>query len=86
MKKNSLTATGFARVLARGIRANFAPENHTAEIERLAELLWDLAMSRSTDAELTTHVREKRRAESDAEILDAIASELDDMLPTPQPQ
>ena len=49
MKKN-LTPTGFARILARGIRANFGPENQTAEIERLAELLWDLAMSRSTDA------------------------------------
>jgi hypothetical protein len=37
MTTTTLTATGFARVLARGIKANFNPESQRAEIDRLVE-------------------------------------------------
>jgi selenocysteine lyase/cysteine desulfurase len=52
MKTTTLTATGIARVLARGIKANFAPDNQRAEIDRLVEYLQDLAMSRGMHAEM----------------------------------
>ena len=77
MKTTTLTATGIARVLARGIKANYAPENQQAEIERLVEYLQDLAMSRGMHAELMDSTRERQRAENDADLLDAIACELD---------
>ena len=77
MKTTRLTTTGIARVLARGIRANFAPENQQAEIQRMVEYLQDLAMSRGMAAELAEADGERRLADSDADFLDAIASELE---------
>lgn len=77
MKTKTLTATGFARVLARGIKANFNPESQRAEIERLVEYLQDLAMSRCMHAELMDSTRERQQAENDADILDRIATELE---------
>jgi len=77
MKTTRLTATGIARVLARGIKANYAPENQRAEVERLVEYLQDLAMSRGMDAELTKASGERSRAENDAVVLDGIATELE---------
>jgi len=77
MKTTRLTATGIARVLARGIKANYAPENQRAEVERLVEYLQDLAMSRGMDAELTKASGERSRAENDADVLDGIATELE---------
>ena len=73
-----LTPTGIARVIERGIRATFAPENQNAELSRLAELLGELAMSRGADAEFAERDVECRRAESDADWLDAIADSLQD--------
>ena len=80
MKTTTLTATGIARVLARGIKANFAPENQRAEIDRLVEYLQDLAMSRGMHAEMAETWGDRQRAENDADILDAIASELETMI------
>ena len=77
MRTTRLTTTGIARVLARGIRANYAPENQQAEIERLVEYLQDLAMSRGMHAELMDSTRERQQAENDADLLDAIACELE---------
>ena len=77
MKTKTLTMTGIARVLARGIKANFNPESQQAEIERLVEYLQDLAMSRGMNAEMGDNWGERQRAENDAGILDAIASELE---------
>jgi hypothetical protein len=77
MKTKTLTATGFARVLARGIKANFNPENQRAEIDRLVEYLQDLAMSRGMHAELMDSTRERQQAENDADLLDAIACRLE---------
>ncbi len=77
MTTTHLTTTGIARVLARGIRANYAPENQQAEIERLVEYLQDLAMSRGMHAELIDGTRERQQAENDADLLDAIACELE---------
>ena len=77
MKTKTLTMTGIARVLARGIKANFNPESQQAEIERLVEYLQDLAMSRGMSAEMADAWGERQRAENDADILDAIASELE---------
>ncbi len=80
MKTKTLTATGFARVLARGIKANFNPESQQAEIERLVEYLQDLAMSRGMHADEIPAWGERQRASNDADILDAIASELETMI------
>ena len=77
MKTKTLTMTGIARVLARGIKANFNPENQRAEIDRLVEYLQDLAMSRGMNAEMADAWGERQRAENDADLLDAIASELE---------
>jgi hypothetical protein len=77
MKTKRLTTTGIARILARGIKANFNPENQHAEIARLAEYLQDLAMSRAMEAELTQGRGECQRAEDDADFLDDLASELE---------
>jgi hypothetical protein len=77
MKTTRLTATGVARVLARGIKANFNPESQRAETQRLVEYLQDLAMSRGMHAEIASAGGERQRADNDADILDAIASELE---------
>ncbi len=77
MNTKNLTVTGIARMLARGIRANYAPENQQAEIERLVEYLQDLAMSRGVDVELSQTRQDQRRAENDGNLLDAIACELE---------
>ena len=71
------TAAGFARLIARGIRANFAPENQDDQLSRMAELFADMAMSRGTDAELSESDAERRQANCDVHWLDAIADELD---------
>ena len=76
-RNRALTAVGFARLIRRGIRANFAPENQDAEIARFAELFADMAMSRGMDSELAHLEGERRQAERDAFWLDAIADELD---------
>ncbi|NLS96669.1 MAG: hypothetical protein GXX96_31420 [Planctomycetaceae bacterium] len=76
-RRRTLTATGIARLIERGIRANFAPENQEAEIDRLAELFADMAMSRATDGELAELAGESKKASEDARWLDAIACELD---------
>ena len=73
----TLTPIGLARLIERGIRANFSPGNRNAELQRLAELFADLAMSRAMDAEGEPSLAERRRATSDAHWLDAIADELD---------
>ena len=75
--RKTLTAIGFARVIVRAVRANFAPEAQEAEIERLAQLFDDMAVSRAMDAELTDLVAEQKQAEIDADILDAVAAELE---------
>jgi hypothetical protein len=77
MKTARLSTTGVARVLARGIKANFNPENQRVEIDRLVEYLQDLAMSRGMHAEMATARGERQRAETDADILDRIATELE---------
>jgi hypothetical protein len=79
MKPTRLTTKGFARVLARGIRANFSPEHQQTEIGRLVEYLQDLAMSRGRDAELAAISGEQTRADNDASVLDDIAAELEAM-------
>ena len=77
MKTKTLTPTGIARVLARGIKDNFNPESQRAETQRLVEYLQDLAMSRGMHAEMAAAWGERQRADNDADILDAIASELE---------
>jgi hypothetical protein len=81
-RRKTMTALGFARLLTRGIEANYTPETKPAEIQRLVEYLQDLAVSRSTDAELPGYGSvDRKQAEQDAEWLDAIACYLED----PQP-
>lgn len=45
-----LTATEWAAVLARGLRANFTPRDRPTEIARLAERLSEMADARRGDA------------------------------------
>ena len=77
-RHRTLTARGIARIIQRGIRANFAPECQETELCRLAELFDDMAMSRAMDAEHAVTAVEHRKAEDDANWLDAIANELND--------
>jgi len=75
---NVLTAHGFARVLARGIQANFAPTHQAAEIDRLVEYLEDLAMSRAMESELPTcPATAATQARRDADWLETIAGQLE---------
>ncbi len=76
-RRTHLTPKGIARILARGIRANYAPENQDVEIDKLVEYLTDLAMSRDADASNAKNHVEARQAEEDAYWLDAIAANLE---------
>lgn len=49
---NMKTARGVARSIIRGVKANFAPENRQAELERIVEFFQDLAMSLEMTADL----------------------------------
>ena len=76
----TLTSRGVARLLLRGIQANFAPENQPAEVARLVEYLQDLAMARGMMAMLPdTASPQVQQANDDAMWLDAVACELDDI-------
>ena len=78
-----LTPHGFARVLIRGIRANFAPTHQAAEIDRLVEYLQDLAMSRATDAELPgCPPAAAEQAEHDVHWLETIAGQIESLQET----
>ncbi len=77
MRHQTLTTIGVARLIERGIRASFAPENQETELRKFAELFTDMAMSRATDAELSELASESKKASRDAHWLDAIADELD---------
>lgn len=78
-KNHIATPHGFAKLIIRGIRANYAPENQKAELDKLAELFQDMAMSRDGEAQdnKCTQV-EFRLATSDAAWLSEIGDELDD--------
>ena len=81
-RHNTMTACGFARLLARGIEASYTPETKDAEIRRLVDYLQDLAVSRSIYTELPgTASAECKRAEQDAQWLDAIACHLEQTQP-----
>ena len=75
---NVLTAHGFARVLARGIKANFTPTHQAAEIDRLVEYIEDLAMSRAMETELPgCPATVAAQAKRDADWLEALAGQLE---------
>ena len=80
MRPRTLTARGFARLLERGIRANFIPERQNAELLRLTELISDLAMSRENEAEILPGANQ-RQAHEEAVWLGAVAAELEARLP-----
>ena len=79
-KRRTITPRGVAGILARGIRANFAPENWVSETDKLVEFLLDLAMARGSEEEIGSAQSwfnsNRDVAKSDAEWLDAIASDL----------
>ena len=83
-KRRTLTPRGVAGILARGIRANFAPENWVSETDKLVELLLDLTMARSAEGELANGHCEAS-AKHDADWLDAIAGDLADTTLTQKP-
>jgi hypothetical protein len=79
-KHRTLTPYGVAKLILRGIRANFAPDNQNAEVERFVEYLQDLAMSRGMHSELAdVAASSAKQAREDAEWLDAIACELEEI-------
>jgi hypothetical protein len=81
-RTETMTAYGFARLLARGIEASYTPEAKPAEVQRLVEYLEDLAISRSIYADLPGGgAAERKRAERDARWLDAIACHLEENQP-----
>jgi hypothetical protein len=81
--RRTLTPRGVAGILARGIRANFAPKHWIEETDKLADLLLDMAMARSAEGELATGQRELA-AKDDADWLDAIAGHLADTTMKPE--
>jgi hypothetical protein len=82
-RHSTLTPRGVARLLVRGIRASFAPPHQQAEMERLAEYLQDLAVSRANDTELPGQTRDATsRAQGDANWLDALAIEIEAASPS----
>ena len=76
-----ITTTGIARVIARGLVAQFGENDKglsTAmdEAEKLQELLYDLGVAREDDA-LESHFTDTiERAEEDAEILDDLGTKI----------
>lgn len=78
----SPTLRGVARSIIRGVKANFAPENQQAELERLAELFQDMAMSCEMEADMAPcrHIGNPT-ARRDADILGGIALWIEDDTP-----
>ena len=77
-RQSALTACGVARLMVRAIRASYAPPYQQAEMERLAEYLQDLAVSRANEAELPGQTTDATgRAQGDAAWLDTLATELE---------
>ena len=72
-----LTATEWAAVLARGVRANFTPGDWPAELTRLAEGLSDMADARRGDAAVIRQRDLAATARRDAAILEAVAAALE---------
>jgi hypothetical protein len=66
------TPRGVASILARGIRANFAPPNQSSQFDHLVDLFHDMAMSRSMDGEN----QGDHWAQTDAQWLEELADEL----------
>ena len=77
MKTTQLTTTHIARILARGIKANFAPPNQDDETRRLVGLLQDLAMARDGDKFTAKTAVEGVEAANDSDWLDDLARELE---------
>ncbi|MCX7669673.1 MAG: hypothetical protein N2439_06355 [Anaerolineae bacterium] len=72
-----LTATEWAAVLARGIRADVSPGDWPAEMARLAERLSDMADARRGDAAVIRQRGLAATARRDAAMLEAVAGELE---------
>jgi hypothetical protein len=72
-----LTATGWAAVLARGIRADVPPGDWPTEIARLAERLSEMADARRGDAAVIRQRQLAVTARRDAAMLEAVAGELE---------
>jgi hypothetical protein len=72
-----LTATEWAAVLARGIRADVTPGDWAAEIARLAERLFEMADARRGDAAVIRQRELAATARRDAAWLAAVADALE---------
>ncbi len=72
-----LTATEWAAVLARGIRADVPPGDWPAEIARLAERLGAMADARRGDAAVCRQRQLATTARRDAAMLEAVAGEFE---------
>ena len=72
-----LTATEWAAVLARGIRADVPPGDWPAQIARLAERLSEMADARRGDAAVIRQRELAATARRDAAMLEAVAGELE---------
>jgi hypothetical protein len=72
-----LTATEWAAILARGIRADVTPGDWAAEIARLAERLFEMADARLGDSAVIRQRELAATARRDAALLAAVADTLE---------
>ena len=70
----ALTPVGVARVLVRGIEANFSPENQEGELEKLVEYLESLCMAREDEID---YGDDSTLAEQDSNFLFSVIRELE---------
>lgn len=75
-KRQPLTPVGVARILVRGVKENFVPQEHKQRLEELSEMLWDMACSLDTHAEYVGDLGLRL----DADWLDAMADEIDNCI------
>lgn len=76
MKTNIKTATGTARIIARGLESIGSPER----IQELADLMMEMACSRSLDASMASSNSEAARAEDDADWLMRLSDAFEDVV------
>lgn len=70
-----LTPVGVARILQRGIKANFSPENQRFEVDKLVEYFEALIMSR--EDEIKCGDCDLKTARADVEFMQDMVDELD---------
>jgi len=76
--ETTMNAKRLARAIARGIEATYCPENQKNELDKLAEMLNEMAMNRDMmrENDMLANCHEERVARADVELLVALADSL----------